>query len=210
MGSIPKSVKSVAASGGLIALALGAGCGSSNDARARDAVASSASTDTATAALDSVRSGPTTADNAASPEPPVPATGAVASDTLCEAGETPFFSCEVGAKRVSVCSSGSGAIYRYGTSAKVELTSHSLTSANRSYSGGGESQLTAKNGDYTYTVYDRTVRTSFGGGGNDPEFSSGLLVSRGGRVISSKMCKSEASVNAGAERALPGGSFVEH
>ena len=152
------------------------------------------------------------ADDAAYPTLPVPSPGedARAGDTLCEAGETPFFSCEIGDKRVSVCGSGSGAVYRYGTPGKVELTSRSLTFANRAYSGGGESQITAKNGDYTYTVYDSTVRTSFGEGGNDPEFSSGLVVSRGGRMISSKMCKAESSIDAVAERSLPAGSFADH
>ena len=92
----------------------------------------------------------------------------------------------------------------------MELTARSLTFANRPYSGGGESQITAKNADYTYTVYDRTIRTSFDESGNDPEFSSGLVIARGGRVISSKMCKGEATVDAAAQQALSAGSFVEH
>ncbi|RZM36770.1 MAG: hypothetical protein EOP67_04700 [Sphingomonas sp.] len=130
--------------------------------------------------------------------------------SLCDAGETSFFSCEIGAKRVSVCGSGSGAVYRYGTLGTVELVSRSLTFANRAYSGGGESQITAKNEDYTYTVYDSTVRTAFGDGPNYPEFSSGLVISQRGRVISRKICKSDSSVNANAGRTLPAGRFVEH
>jgi hypothetical protein len=59
-------------------------------------------------------------------------------------------------------------------------------------------------------VYDNIVRTGFGDGGNDPKFSSGLVIVRGERVISSKSCKGESSVDAAAERALPAGSFVEH
>ncbi|QCB43323.1 hypothetical protein E5673_14725 [Sphingomonas sp. PAMC26645] len=150
------------------------------------------------------------ADGATQPTPPVAGEGEGQGETLCEAGETPFFSCQIGSKRVSVCGSGSGAVYRYGSPGKVELTSRSLTFASRGYSGGGESQITAKNGDYTYTVYDSTVRTSFGDGGNDPEFSSGLVVSRGERTISSKMCKAESSIDAAAEQSLPAGSFAEH
>ena len=206
MGSISKSFRDLAAGGGLIALALVAGCGSPDADRASKEASGSAPARTATAASGSVTTDATVANAAVPSTRPVSAAG----DKLCEAGETPFFSCEIGAKRVSVCSGGSGAVYRYGTPGKVELTSRSLTFANQGYSGGGESQLTATNDDYTYTVYDRTVRTSFGEGGNDPEFSSGLIVARGGRVISSKMCKGESSVDADAERALPAGSFVEH
>jgi hypothetical protein len=139
-----------------------------------------------------------------------PESAAVKGDTLCTTGETPFFSCEIGTKRVSVCGGGTGAVYRFGTPGKVELTSRALAFANRGYSGGGESQVTATNGEYSYTVFDRTVRTSFDEGRNDPAFSSGLLVGRGGRVLSSRMCKGESPVVADAERARPAGTFVEH
>jgi hypothetical protein len=207
MGSVSKSLKSLAGGGGLIALVLVAGCGSSNGSATDDVpeaapaatvVGSPATASAATKGVD------------ASPVALASAADAADGDTLCEAGERRFFSCEIGAKRVSVCGRGSGAVYRYGTPGKVELSAPSLTFANRAYSGGGESQLTASNGDYTYTVYDRTVRTSFEEGGNDPAFSSGLVIARAGRVISSKMCKSESPVEADAERALPAGSFVEH
>lgn len=210
MGSLSKSVKSLAASGGLIALAFVAGCGSSEGAHASSETADIAPAGTATVASAPMMANVPDADTTARPTPPIATTGALASDTLCEAGETPFFSCEIGAKRVSVCRGVAGAIYRFGTPNKVELTSRSVAFANRGYSGGGESQLTAKNGDYTYTLYDRTVRTSFGESGNDPEFSSGLVIARGGRVISSKTCKGDSSVDADAERTLPGGGFVEH
>ncbi|MES3153769.1 hypothetical protein [Sphingomonas faeni] len=207
-----KSVRSLAAGGGLIALASIAGCGSSKDARAGDEASGAASAGTATVAPVPVTANAVVADDATYPTPPVPSASeaARAGDTLCEAGETPLFSCEIGAKRVSVCGSGSGAVYRYGSPGKVELTSRSLTFANRGYSGGWESQITAKNGDYTYTVYDSTVRTAFGDGGNDPAFSSGLVVSRGERTISSKMCKAESSIDAAAEQSLPAGRFAEH
>lgn len=193
-----------------MALASIAGCGSSEDARANGEAPSAVSAGTPTAASVPVTANAVIADASARPTPPAPVASADVGGTLCEAGETPFFSCEIGAKRVSVCGGGSGAVYRYGTPGKVELASRSLTFANRGYSGGGESQITAKNADYTYTVYDSTVRTSFGEGGNDPEFSSGLVIARGGRVVSSKMCKAESSVDAAAERALPAGGFVEH
>jgi hypothetical protein len=206
MGSQSRTVISLAVGGGLIALASIAGCGSSEDGRGNGGVSSVAPAGTATVASVPVTGNAAATNAAARATPPVPATG----DTLCEASETPFFSCEIGTRRVSVCGDGSGAVYRYGRPDTVELSSRRLTFANQGYSGGGESQITARNDDYTYTVYDRTVRTSFGEDGNAPEFSSGLVVARGERVISSKTCKGESSVSAAAERALPAGSFVEH
>jgi hypothetical protein len=205
MVSVSKSIKRLATCGGLIAQALVSGCGSSESARASDDVPSSAPVETATPVAAPATANASVVDDAAA-TPVVAAVG----NTLCQSGETPLFSCEIGAKRVSVCGGGSSAVYRYGTPGKVELTARGLTYANRGYSGGGESQITAKNNEYTYTVYDRTARTSFGEGGNDPEFASGLVIARGGRVLSSMMCKGESPVQSTAERALPAGSFVEH
>lgn len=206
MVGISKWVGSLAACSGLLVLVSIAGCGSPEDARADNGAHGFAPAGTATVALAPVTVDAAVADAPARLMSPVD----VAGDTLCEAGETPFFSCEIGAKRVSVCGGRTGTVYRYGTPGKVELSSRSLTFANRGYSGGGESQITAKNDDYTYTVYDSTVRTSFGDGGNAPQFSSGLVVARSGRVVSSKMCKDESSVKADAEQALPAGNFIEH
>ena len=205
-GSISKSVRRLAAGGGLVVLVASAGCGSAEDARANNGVPDSAPAGTATIASVPVPANAAAADALARSTTAV----SVAGDTLCQVGETRLFSCEIGAKRVSVCGGGSGAVYRYGTPGKVELSSHNLTFANQGYSGGGETQITAENDDYTYTVYSSTVRTSFGEGGNDPEFSSGLVIARGERVIASKTCNRASSVEALAEEVLPTGNFVEH
>lgn len=210
MGSLSKSVGSLATGGGLIALALVAGCGPSESARFGNETSGSAPAGTASAAPGPVAAGAVAGNVAEQPIGPTAVASAFSRNTLCEAGETRLFSCEIGTKRVSVCGGGSGAVYRYGTPGKVELTSSDLTFARRGYSGGGEAQLTARNDDYTYTLFDSTIRTSFGADGNDPEFSSGLVIARGGRVISSKMCAGEAMVAADAERILPAGDFVEH
>lgn len=206
MSNLAENAKRLASGGALIALALVAGCGSSNDARAGNKVTGS----TPVGAAAKVPEPPT--GNAAVADFALPAAdpAAFVDDTLCEAGETSFFSCEIGSKHVSVCGRGSRAIYRYGRRDRVELTSRDLTFARRGYSGGGELQLTAGNGAYTYTVFECTIRTAFGDGGNDPAFSSGLVIARGPRVISSSMCEGEASVHADAELALPAGRFVEH
>lgn len=210
MGSTSKSVSSLAAGGVLIALASIAGCDSSRDARAAAKEPSAARAATPTVGMVPVTASAAVAEAAAHPTQAVPAASKLADDTLCEAGETPFFFCDLGAKRVSVCGGGSGAVYRYGTPGKVELTSRNLTFANRGYSGGGESQITAKNGEYTYTVYDSTVRTRFGDSGNDPELSSGLVVSRGKRPISSKVCKGKSSITGDAAHVIPAGNFADN
>jgi hypothetical protein len=101
----------------------------------------------------------------------------LADGPLCAPDETPIFSCPLGAKRVSVCGSGKQAVYRYGAPGKVELTTHNLTLAKQGFSGGGETQIQVANGDYTYILFDKTVRTGFGDSGqNDPDSRSGLLV----------------------------------
>ncbi len=207
MGSISNSVRRLAAGGGLIALASIAGCGSPEDALTNTEEPRAAPAGTGAGAP--VTTSAAVATPAAHPMQATPAAGKVAGDTLCEAGEKPFFSCAVGTKRVSVCGGGSGAVYRYGTPGKVELTSRNLTFASRGYSGGGESQITARNGAYTYRVYDSTVRTAFGDDGNHPEFSSGLVVTREERLISSRACTTDSSINGDAGDAIPAGTFAE-
>ena len=98
MGSISKSVESLATRGGLIALALVAGCGSSDGARVGENVSGSARAETAMGTSVPVTAEATVADADAPPALPV-----TAGDKLCAASETPFFSCEIGTKRVSVC-----------------------------------------------------------------------------------------------------------
>ena len=107
--------------------------------------------------------------------------GAAAEPSMRGAGETVLFSCVVGHKVVSVCGAGGKATYYYGSSVKVEISARALSFAERAYSGGGETQICFRNGEYIYIVYDKTVRTSFSSEGhNDPDSSSGLVVEKGG------------------------------
>ena len=122
-----------------------------------------------------------------------------------------MFVCPVGRKLVSVCGQGGKATYRYGSSGKVELSSQALTMAERSFSGGGETQVYFRNGPFTYLVYDKTVRTSFSSNGrHDPDFTSGLVVLKEGHVVSSKQCGTDASISAAAGRMMPTGGFIAH
>ena len=70
--------------------------------------------------------------------------------SLCTAAETPLFTCAIGREIVSVCGGKISATYRYGRPGRVELKSRALTIASRSYSGGGETQITATKRDWTY------------------------------------------------------------
>ncbi len=132
-----------------------------------------------------------------------------AGHSLCMAGETRIFSCPLGAKQVSVCGAGKQAVYRYGRPGKIELVSRSMTLAEQGYSGGGETQIQVTNNGYSYILFDRTVRTGFGPDGrHDPAFSSGLLVRRGGRILSSKRCGNDASIPSLARQFMPTGNEI--
>ena len=132
--------------------------------------------------------------------------------SFCTADEVSIFSCSLGPKRVSVCGRGNQAVYRYGAPGKVELAVRNLSLAKRGFSGGGETQITATNNNYSYIVYDRTERTSFGAsGGNDPQSGSGLLVRHAGRTLSSKLCDDDAPIPSRASAYIPTkGEFVTH
>ncbi len=139
------------------------------------------------------------------------APAAAAEPSMCAAGQTPLFTCAVGHKIVSICGVGGRATYYYGVPGKVEMSSQALSFAERAYSGGGETQISFRNGAYSYVVYDKTVRTSFSSDAhNDPDFSSGLVVEKGGKVLSAKTCASDATISAEAGKVIPAGSFVEH
>lgn len=136
--------------------------------------------------------------------------------SLCAAAERSVFSCPVGGRIVSVCGprgGGSGDLtYRYGRPGRVELAQRGgLAYASRGYSGGGEAQISFARGGYRYVVYDRTVRTGFEDGRNDPAFTQGLLVLRGGRVALNRRCSADSGgMDGRATARLPRGAFVEH
>jgi hypothetical protein len=147
---------------------------------------------------------------------PVGAGAPPARPTLCTAAERPVFSCPIGAKTVSVCAPRRGAAilaYRFGRPGRIELAHRGgLTLAERGYSGGGETQLSFARNGYRYVVYDRTVRTGLAADGrNEPAFDQGLVVVRGGRVVSHRRCSAESGgMDGRAVARLPRGTFVEH
>ena len=130
--------------------------------------------------------------------------------SLCRARERVTFTCPVRGRVLSICGRGSQAVYRYGRPGRVEVEAGSPTFVLEGFSGGGETQVTFHRADVGYLVYQSTVRTAFGPGGNAPEFSEGVVVRRGGKTLADHPCTgpSAGDLTNGMERAPPAG-FVE-
>ncbi len=158
-------------------------------------------------------SGAPVASSASSPTPTAVADGATApAQTACAAAEQTLFSCAApGGKRIAVCgvtgpTGPKTAQYRYGGKTP-EIVVDGGRFASVPYSGGGEAQIAFANGAVQYIVYSRTVRTNFAAGEpNDPEFTDGVMVVKGGETVSDKRCTGEADppVDASAGEAYGG------
>lgn len=147
--------------------------------------------------------------------PSVPPGGQDQHMKLCRPNEVVIASCSIGRKSVSVCGAmKSSSSYRFGTPQKIEIEAHDIRMARRAYSGGGETQILVRNNAYTYILYDRMVRSNFSSSGeNSPDFSSGLLVVKSGKVVQSRSCSSNTEVfisSRVAEEYLQEGDFVDH
>ena len=137
--------------------------------------------------------------------------------SLCARGEEVIFSCGVGRKMVSVCggrATAPHAQYRFGVPGDIELAypgpgQRGLSYAREMYSGGGALQIRFSNGGYEYAVYSRTVRTGFGRDGrNNPRFSDGVMVRRGGRLIANRACTTETRGDARPDDFMPEGAMM--
>ena len=117
----------------------------------------------------------------------------MAQPVACGRGERTLFFCEAGRKQIAVCgvSDADGkpqAQYRYGSDT-AEMVLSGGRFSNTPYSGGGESQIQFSNDTTRYIVYSRTIRTNFAPGEpNNPEFTDGVLVVRGGNVLADRQC----------------------
>ena len=136
---------------------------------------------------------------------------------LCAPNEVVIFECGVGRKIVSVCGSRTPAPraqYRFGRPGNVELSypnrsEGGLSWARAMYSGGGELQIRFRNGGLDYAVYSRTVRTGFGADGrNNPQFSDGVMVMRGNRLISDRACTTQVRRDGQPENFMPEGTIL--
>ena len=133
-----------------------------------------------------------------------------APGSLCARGEEVIFHCGVGRKMVSVCGGrrpAPHAQYRFGRPGDIELAfpgpgQSGLTYAREIYSGGGALQIRFSNAGHDYAVYSLTVRTGFRGR-NNPRFSDGVMVRRGGRLIANLSCTTEVRSDARPEDFMP-------
>jgi hypothetical protein len=138
--------------------------------------------------------------------------------SLCARGEEIIFSCGIGRKMVSVCggrATAPHAQYRYGAPGNIELAfpgpgQSGLSYAREMYSGGGALQIRFATDGYDYAVYSRTVRTGFGRNGrNNPRFSDGVMVMRGGRLVSNRACTTSVRGDAQPEDFMPEGTVMQ-
>ncbi len=113
------------------------------------------------------------------------------SQVSCGQDEQTVFTCPVqGGKTISVCGKDGEVEYRFGDRLP-ELAIKGGRFASVPYSGGGEAQIAFANGDTQYIVFSRIVRTNFTAGEpNNPEFTDGVAIVRGGELIGEKLCKS--------------------
>lgn len=127
----------------------------------------------------------------------VAATAALGAESLCSAHEPVVFACHVGSKMVSLCRPGGkeGALsYRFGRPAALELrypgpghkARAAFTVKSAPLVGGGETTVAFRRGAYTYTIYSRIGRAE---DGTTPEFEDGILVARGGKLVSKMVCE---------------------
>lgn len=133
----------------------------------------------------------TTASSAAAgPDSKGAGTAASPSAPVCVGSETPIFACTFpDRKRLAVCGTAPGkADYRFGGETS-ELVLSGGERATVPYSGGGESQLAFTNGKTRYIVFSRMVRTGFDEQGNEPAISDGVVVERGGKFVSIRVCE---------------------
>ncbi len=138
--------------------------------------------------------------------------------SLCATNEVVIFSCGVGRKMVSVCgrrtpTQGTIAQYRFGAPGDIELAypgpgQSGLTYAREMYSGGGAQQIRFSNGGHDYAVYSRTVRTGFRGR-NNPQFSDGVMVRRGARLVSNRSCTTPVRADGQPEEFMPESTIMD-
>ncbi len=124
------------------------------------------------------------------PRPPLLAAAPTSKRTDCRDGETPIFSCRMSDEnRLAVCAAPQGVQYRFGSEDAPQMVIEGGSWASTAYSGGGEAQIAFANGDTRYIVFSRMVRTNFTPGEpNDPAISDGVIVERGGKVLSVRIC----------------------
>ena len=120
------------------------------------------------------------------------------------------FRCRIGGDLISVRRSGPDLSYQVSAHGRVKFHITRGYLARTGYSGGGELQAVFQNGAWTYLVYERTIRTGFGGH-NAPSFTAGVDVLRNGTTVSRRSCReARTQFSSAAITNMPEGNFVEH
>jgi hypothetical protein len=129
------------------------------------------------------------------------------AEGMCKLGELTIFNCELPKSTSSLCQStdSSALTYRNGVGGKIhfELSSNDNKSApvfyfsNIPYSGGGEAHVRFSNQEYTYYLYDKTIKTDEG-----PTFSAGIVIYKKQDKISNLVCGNDASIHESAYQSI--------
>ena len=132
--------------------------------------------------------------------------GLAAAPARCTADEIEWFGCNIGSKRVAVCSSSaihadSGYLqYRFGTGSRIELLLpadpaalpvQGAVAGSLVFSGGGGAYLRFDSGSYSYVVYS-AISSSWGE-------KDGILIEKDGRALRSLKCTSAVRSRLGPE-----------
>ena len=114
----------------------------------------------------------------------------------CQIGELILAKASFGTHHAVVCIGYEGrkrvfgrVSYRYGTPGHLELDLHDVAVAEVGYAGGGEDQLIARNGDYTYVLYQATTAGDWHRDGTrGHQFQCGLIVLKAGKQLAEHPC----------------------
>lgn len=131
---------------------------------------------------------------------------AAAAPSLCGQGEAVAFTCSTGTRILSVCETegGHGLQYRYGTAAKLDLSTpppgtapaEVVRAGTLMYSGGGGAWLRFANGATRYTVFTAIGRW---GANGVTRSVAGVAVTKGGADVADIPCKSPESSELGPD-----------
>ena len=132
---------------------------------------------------------------------------AAGAEGLCTTKEAVIFNCEFERAAASLCQSvkNGNLVYRSARDGRlaVEVSNEGggkeqvFRFSFAPYAGGGEAHIRFKQSEYTYYLYDYTIRTDEG-----PTFSAGVAIYRRDKRISNLNCVNDASIRASAYESI--------
>ncbi|WP_322015971.1 hypothetical protein [Paraburkholderia sp. J12] len=128
------------------------------------------------------------------------------AEGMCKSGELTIFNCALSKSISSLCQSSDKGVltYRNGIDREVrfELSNKGNQNSpvfffsNTPYAGGGEAHIRFSNQEYTYYLYDKTIKTDEG-----PTFSAGIVIYKKNK-ISNLVCSNDASIHEEAYQSM--------